>query len=61
MQSEDITLSLYVFLELKHKQLETGIMSSKQMGLNLYQAVRSVYMYIKQTSIPALENIVLSF
>ena len=44
----------YVF-ELKHKQLETGSMSSKQMGLSLQQSVRYVYMHIKQTSILLLK------
>lgn len=43
------------FFEFKHKLLETGTMPSKQMGWSLFQAVRCVYMYIEQTSIPALE------
>lgn len=43
------------FFELKHKQLETGTMPSKQMGLSVYEAVRYVYRHFTQTSILALE------
>lgn len=58
MWRQSMKISHYPFMcffELKHKQLEIGTMPSKQMDLNLYQAVRNVCMYIKQTSIPALE------